>query len=346
MFAFESLAGKSTIIPPFSREERRKAVKMACRDFLSAGITSVHDALVSPQYIMTYQDAYTHGELGVRVYMLVTHYFLENLESLGIYTGFGNEKLKVGALKIILDGAISSRTACVSEPFVGTENDRGMLVISSHEEFDHIVLRAHRAGFQLAVHANGDKAIQMTIEAYRKALREYPRADHRHRIEHCTVMNPTLFEEMKRLGVIAVPFGVFLWYHGEKVVPFYGEQRAKMMFAHRSFLDHDIQISGSSDCPAMPFDPLLAIQACVTRETSSGIVVGPEQRISPEEALRVYTLGGAYASFEEDIKGSIEPGKLADLAVLSDDPTTVDPKSVKDIRVVMTVVGGEILFSR
>jgi len=345
MFASESLTGKTPIIPPFSREKRRKAIQKACVDFLRAGITSVHDALVSPQYIMSYQDAYIMGELGIRVYMLIAHYFLENLESLGIYTGFGNEKLKVGAIKIILDGAISSRTAYVSEPFIGTKNDCGMLLISSREEFNDIVLRAHKAGFQLAVHANGDRAIDMAIEAYQRALEQYPRADHRHRIEHCTVMNPTLFKKMKRLGLIAVPFGVFLWYHGEKVVPFYGEERARMMFAHRSFLDKGIEIAGSSDCPAMPFEPLLAIQACVTRETSFGTVVGPEQRISPEEALRVYTLVGAYFSFEEHIKGSIEPGKLADMVVLSDDPTTIDPKSIKDIKVIKAMVGGEILFT-
>lgn len=344
MFAYESLAGQTPIIPPFSREERRKAIRKACGDFLRAGITSVHDALVSPQYIMTYQDACINGELGVRVYMLITHYFLEDLEKLGIYTGFGNEKLKVGAIKILLDGAISSRTAYVSEPFIGTKNDFGVLVISP-KDFNDIVQRAHKAGFQLAVHANGDKAIEMTIDAYRRALEECPRADHRHRIEHCTVMNPTLFEEIKRLGVIAVPFGTFLWYHGEKVEPFYGKERARMMFAHRSFLDKGIQIAGSSDTPMMPYEPLLAIQSCVTRETSSGTVVGPEQRISPEEALRVYTLGGAYASFEEDTKGSIEVGKLADLAVISDDPTVIDPKFIKDIRVIMTMVGGEILFT-
>jgi predicted amidohydrolase YtcJ len=219
-----------------------------------------------------------------------------------------------------------------------------MLVINSHEEFNEIVVRAHKAGFQLAVHANGDKAIEMTLEAYERALENYPRIDHRHRIEHCTILNQNLLKRMKKLGVMAVPFGVFLWHHGEKVVPFYGLNRAEMMFPHRFFLKENIQIAGSSDCPAMPFDPLLAIQTCVTRETNSGTVVGSDQRISPEEALRVYTLGGAYASFEEDIKGSIEIGKLADVVVLSDDPRKVDPQSIKDIRVMMTIVGGKISY--
>ena len=344
LFAYESLAGQPTFIPPFPREERRKAIRKACSDFLSAGITTVHDALVSPQYILTYQDAYNRGELGLRVYMLITYFFLKDLEELGFYTGFGNDRLKIGAIKIILDGAISTRTAFVSSPFIG-KNDCGMLIINSEKDLNDIILRAHGAGFQVAVHANGDKAIEMTLRAYQNALEKFPRKDHRHRIDHCTIVNPKLLDWMKRLGVMAVPFGVFLWYHGEKVVPYYGEERAKMMFAHRSFIEHGIQIAGSSDCPMMPFEPLLAIHSCVNRVTRSGNVVGPEQRLSPEEALRVYTLGGAYASFEEKTKGTIEPGKVADLAVLSGDPTQVDPRSIKDLKVIMTMVGGKIMFT-
>lgn len=345
LFAYESLAGQPTFIPPFPREERRKAIRKACSDFLAAGITTVHDALVSPQYILTYQDAYNSGELGLRVYMLITHFFLKDLEELGFYTGFGNDNLRIGAIKIILDGAISARTAFVSAPFVG-KNDCGMLIINSEKDLNEIILRAHRAGFQVAVHANGDKAIEMTLRAYQNALEKFPRKDHRHRIDHCTIVTPKLLKWMKRLDVMAVPFGVFLWYHGEKVVPYYGEERAKMMFAHRSFLESNIPIAGSSDCPMMPFEPLLAIHSCVNRTTRSGSVVGPEQRLKPEEALKVYTVGGAYASFEEKIKGTIEPGKVADLAVLSGDPTQVDPGSIKDLKVMMTMVGGEIMFSK
>ena len=345
MFVHEALTGKPPIIPPFSRQERWEGIRKACKDFLSAGITSVHDALVSPQYIMSYQDAYNSGELDVRVYMLITHYYLEDLINLGIYTGFGNDKLRIGAIKIILDGAISSRTAFLSQPLIESDSDYGKLVIGSQEELSKIVLQGHRAGFQLAIHANGDRAIEMALRAYRETLKKYPRQNHRHRIEHCTVVNPGLLKEMKKLRVMAVPFGCFLWHHGEKVVPYYGMERAKMMFAHRAFLDEGIEIAGSSDCPAMPYQPLFGIQSCVTRQTSSGEVIAPEQRITVEEALRLYTLGGAYASFEESIKGTIETGKLADLVVLSEDPTVVVPETIKDIEVLMTMVGGEPLFN-
>lgn len=334
------------IIPPFSRQKRQKVIRKACEDFLSAGITSVHDALVSPEYIMSYQDVYNSGKLGVRVYMLIPHYFLRGLKDLGIYSGFGNDKLKVGAIKIILDGAISSRTAFLSEPFIGSKNDYGKVIIESQEELNKIVLEGHRLGFQFAIHANGDKAIEMALRAYRNALEKYPRKNHRHRIEHCTVVNPQLINEMRKLGIMAIPFGCFLWYHGEKVVPFYGMERAKLMFAHRAFLDAGIQIAGSSDSPAMPYNPLLAIQSCVTRQTSSGEVIAPEQRITVEEALRLYTLGGAYASFEESTKGTIEVGKLADLVVLSKDPTLVNPRTIMDINVMMTMVGGKVSFSK
>jgi predicted amidohydrolase YtcJ len=142
------------------------------------------------------------------------------------------------------------------------------------------------------------------------------------------------------------PFGSYIYHHGEKMIPYYGAKRVEMMFAHRSFLDYGIAVSGASDSPCGPYEPLLAIQSCVTRRSSSGEPLGSRQMISVDEAIYLYTVASAYASFEENIKGSITPGKLADLVVLGEDPRKVDPEEIKDIPVEMTIVGGEIRYAR
>jgi predicted amidohydrolase YtcJ len=201
----------------------------------------------------------------------------------------------------------------------------------------------HRAGFQVCIHANGDLTIDMVLTAYEKAQAAFPRLDTRHRIEHCTLINPDLLRRMRALGCVATPFCTYVYHHGEKM-PFFGEERLQWMFAQRSFWDHGVVATGATDYPPGPFEPLLGIQSCVTRTDSSGKVWGPNQKISVEEALRIYTINGAYASFEENIKGSIEVGKLADLVVLGEDPTQVDPMGIKDIPVERTIVGGNTVF--
>ena len=204
------------------------------------------------------------------------------------------------------------------------------------------VLAAHKAGLQVSVHANGDRAIEIVLNAYENALKHFPREDHRHRIDHCTVVNPKLLERIKRLHCVVLPFSTYVYAHGEKMSA-YGS-RISMMFAHRSFLDYGIPVGGSSDYPCGPYDPLLAIQTMVTRKSAQGMILGPEQKISVEEAIRIYTIGSAYVMFEEKIKGSIEEGKLADFTVLSMDPTETPVDAIKDIKVEMTVVGGEIVY--
>ena len=157
------------------------------------------------------------------------------------------------------------------------------------------------------------------------------------------MVNNDLLRRMKELGAVATPFCTYVYYHGEKM-PFYGEARLRWMFAQRSFLDYGVVATGATDYPPGPYEPLLGIQSCVTRTDSTGKVWGENQKVTVEEALKIYTMNSAYASFEEDIKGSIEPGKLADLVVLGADPTQVDPHTIKDIKVERTVVGGETVY--
>jgi len=187
-YVFEGLTPQPPIIPPFSLKDRRRGLRMACDMHLASGITSVHDALVSALSLETYQEAFRRGDLNLRVYMLITYEYLPHLQALNLKTGFGNEWLKIGGIKIIADGAIAGRTAYLSEPYVGAQ-EKGILVAESEETLHESIRRGHEAGFQVCVHANGDRAIEMTLDGFAKALHALPRRDHRHRLEHCTVVD-------------------------------------------------------------------------------------------------------------------------------------------------------------
>ena len=330
------------VIPYPAREELEDPVRRVCREYVSTGITSVADAWVAPAELKLCQDAVEDGLLPMRVYMMVFADYLPHLKALKLRTGFGDDRLKLGPIKMIFDGSISARTAYLYEPYEGRPDDFGILTMA-HEELEGKILEAHEAGFQIAVHANGDRAIDMLLDSYEKALSKLPRANHRHRIEHCTVVNPAILRRIRQLGLVVFPFSTYIYAHGEKMRE-YGS-RVSMMFAYRSFLDYGIPVAGSSDNPCGPVDPLIAFQSMVTRRSKDGELLGPEQRILVEEAIRIYTLGSAYASFEENVKGSIEAGKLADFVVLSDDPTRVSPDTIKDIQVEKTVVGGEVVYA-
>ena len=329
-------------IPTETPEVRRQGLNRICDMLTRVGLTSVHDARVSGDQLTTYQEGRDSGELTLRVYALMHHPHFPALRDAGIKTGLGDTRLRLGGIKMVADGAIAARTAYMSTPYEGTKDDYGILAMEAGETEDQ-VMEMHRAGFQVCIHANGDLTIDMVLTAYEKAQAAFPRVDARHRIEHCTLVNPDLLRRMQALGCVATPFCTYVYHHGEKM-PFYGEERLQWMFAQRSFLDYGVMATGATDYPPGPFEPLLGIQSCVTRTDSNGKVWGPNQKVSVEEALKIYTLNGAYASFEEGVKGSIEIGKLADLVVLGDDPTRVDPLGIKDIPVERTIVGGKTVF--
>ena len=333
---------RTGLLPRPTPEIRRQGLLRICQMLTQAGLTSVHDARVTNDELFTYQEGRDSGELTLRAYLLMAHAHFPALRDAGLKTGFGDDRLRLGGIKLVADGAVAGRTAYLSEPYEGSEDDHGILALSA-EEMESQVLEAHRAGFQVCVHANGDLAIDMVLTAYEKAQSAYPRKDPRHRIEHCTLVNPDLLGRIKALGCVATPFCTYVYYHGEKM-SFYGEERLRWMFAQRSFLDYGITSTGATDYPPGPFEPLLGIQSCVTRTDSSGRVWGANQKVSVEEALKIYTINGAYASFEEHIKGSIEVDKLADLVVLGADPTRVDPLTIKDIPVERTIVGGVTVY--
>lgn len=344
-FAFESLAVQPTVVPPFPRDVRRKCLRDAARILNSAGVCGVGDALTAPSYVTTYHDLWSSGELSLRVNMIIPYLFLPLLEQIGLLGPWGNEWVRCAGIKLIIDGAIAGRTAALRQGYVHDPNDHGVLLIEDQAELDGIVGRIHRAGYQACVHANGDLAIEMALRSIERAQAEHPRPDPRHRIEHCTLIDDELLSWMGRLEVMALPFGSYLWQHGEKLRPFYGA-RAARMFAHQSFLRAGVKVAGSSDHPAGLYPPLLGVQSMVTRKTAAGEVIGPAEKISLEEAFRMYTVYAAYASGEEHRKGRLVPGNLADVVVLARDPWETPPEEISQIGVDVTVVGGRIVYGQ
>ncbi len=331
------------VIPSrFTRADYREGVKLISQMMTRTGVTSVHDAYGTPEDLRAYQDARDAGELGLRVYCLIGFSAIDRMIAEGKRTGQGDEWVRVGAMKLVCDGSISERTARLSKPYIGRPNDYGILVMPEAELYEW-ARKAHIAGWQIGVHANGDVGIDITLRVFERLQREHPRDDPRFRIEHCTLINDGLVARIRKLGVIPNPFSTYVYYHGEKMRE-YGAERLDWMFAVRTFLEAGVRVTQTSDYPPGPFEPMMALQSMVTRTDSNGNVWGARQRVSVIEALRVGTLHGAYASFEERRKGSITPGKLADLVVLEQDPERVDPLSIVKIKVERTMAGGRWVY--
>lgn len=325
-----------------TRQDRQQGVKIISQMMAKTGITSVHDAYGSPEDLQAYQDANDSGDLLLRVYCLIGWMHIDKMLAAGVRTGMGNEWVRVGAMKMTCDGSISERTARLSSPYIGRPNDYGILVNNEEQLYVH-ARKAHEADWQIGIHANGDVGIDIVLKLYERLQKEKPRKDPRFRIEHCTVVNQDLVQRMKNQGVIPTPFSTYVYYHGEKMKE-YGAERLKNMFALRSFLDAGIRPTQASDYPPGPFEPMMALQSSVNRKDIKGTPWGVEQKVSVEEAIRIGTLHGAYASFEEKTKGSIEAGKYADLVVLGRDPFKEDPSTLITIPIERTMTGGRWVY--
>jgi len=322
--------------------DHREGVKLISQMMAKTGITSATEAQGTPADLRAYQDAYQAGELLYRAYCFINYHFIDSMIEAGVRTGLGDEWVRVGAMKLVCDGSISERTARLSTPYEGRPNDFGILVMTEEELYSY-GRKAHLAGWQIGTHANGDVGIATTLRVYERLQKESPRHDPRFRLEHCTVVNDDLVLRIKKLGAIPTPFSTYVYYHGEKM-KYYGAERLNHMFALRSFLDAGIRATQASDYPPGEFVPMMALQSEVTRTDSKGNVWGPQQRITVEEAIRVGTVNGAFASYEENLKGSLEAGKVADLVVLGRDPFKEDPSTLVTIPVERTMAGGRWTF--
>ena len=339
---FRDVGEREELTESEQRARGREGMAHISRLMTATGLTTVHDAGASRGKLVAYQDTYQAGELRHRVYSMIRGPY-EDLRDAGIATGFGDAWIRIGGVKYSADGSASERTMHMSTPFEGRPDDYGILTMSQDDSHE-VVEDAHRHNWQVGIHANGDVTIAMVLNAYERVLNRWPHPDRRHRIEHCSLVNPELLRRIKATGTIPTPFWTYIHYHGEKWQE-YGAAKMEWMFAHRSFLDHGIPVAGASDYTPGPFEPLMALQSMVTRKDFNGQVWGANQRITVDEGLRIGTLHGARASYEEHEKGSITAGKLADFVMLDRDPHTTDPDDIKNITVVRTVVGGRTMHS-
>jgi hypothetical protein len=333
------------LLPTGSREDRFRGLQKMQRAFHSAGLTSLTDALVQPRDIGLYEEALHREILSMRVNMLAIYDAYDQIHRLGLRSGFGGERLRLGGVKAFVDGAIGGRTCLMDQPFEGTSDNYGIQRTSDAELRD-IVRMVHLDGNRLCTHANGDRAIRKLLDQLESAENESPQPGLRHRIEHCTIVDADIVRRMQRLGAIAVPFGSYIYYHGAKLLDWYGPKRIERMFAHRTFLDNGVAVAGSSDYPCGPYQPLLAMQSCVTRTGYDGTPLGLSQRISAQEALELYTVNAALAAGEDHIKGKLAPGYLADFVALDADPRAVDGPQIGSIGIRATYVGGAKVWER
>jgi predicted amidohydrolase YtcJ len=340
--SYPSLARGGTVVPPSTPEARLRGLARAQQMFHAAGITSMVDALCGPDDVALLAEAARTGQLTLRVAMLVAFPHYDRLAALGLHSGFGDERLRLLGVKGFVDGACAGGNCLVDEPFEGTD-DHGMQTMDD-ADLDALVTRVTGDGMVLAVHANGDRAIRKLLDAHQRA-RAQGAPPRRHRIEHCSLIDADIVHRIRALGLVAVPFGSYARFHGDKLVGYYGEQRLERMFAHRTLLDAGIPVAGSSDYPCGPYEPLAAITSCTERRALDGTAIGLSQRISVQEALTLYTSGAAYASGEERIKGTLAPGMLADFVELGRDPFQVPAAEIADIPVRSTWIGGRLVHA-
>jgi predicted amidohydrolase YtcJ len=314
--------------------ERLEGLKKGFENFLAKGLTSVADAAASPDSLQNYQELIAQG-LPIRINVMLLYPYLDRLKSIAETS---NDHLRLGTVKLFHGNSFSGRTCWVSKAYEGRPTYFGIPPKATQEELNKIILDIHAAGFQPAVHSNGDREIDMVLTAFEEAQKQLPRPDTRFRIEHCSVCTPQILERAKRDGVVLV-FHSYVWENGDKLHEF-GKDRYEWLAPMRRALDLGIHVTSHSDFSVSAADPLLRIQDLVTRRTESGETIGAGQVISPEAAIRVWTLNAAYATFEEKFKGSIEPGKLADFVVLGQDPTKVAPLKIRLIPIRATYIDG------
>ena len=337
---FAGVGTRQTFSPEQQAKRMRDGLAHISREFVRYGLTSVHH---QGGDLRALQDVRARGDLKHRVSYEMSGRVLDGMIGGGIATGFGDEWIKLGATsEHTVDGSFSERTMALSMPYPEMGGYKGN-VTETQEELDAWVERVHRAGIQVNCHANGDVAIAMVLSAVERAQKLLPRNDVRPKITHCTFINDDLLRRIKATGTVPACFTSYAFYNTDKF-KFYGEEFMKHAMAFRSFLDAGVPVCAGSDFSPGPFAPLMGIQGMVTRTGWNGETWGANQRVTVDEAIRINTLNGAYASHEEAVKGSITPGKLADFVILAEDPHTVETAKIKDIKVMRTVVGGETVY--
>ncbi|MBM4433424.1 MAG: amidohydrolase [Chloroflexi bacterium] len=331
---------REKVMPPLSEEELNEGISLANEHYLSFGITSLQDATIGNnlgrwQIFRRFKDS---GKLKSRLYVMSGIGAMSQFQEAGLAPESGDSHLRLGGVKIMV-----KETTGQLEP--------------SQSELNRQALSAHKAGFQLAIHAIEPATVEAAIAALEyvhSSLLSFPRnlsrtpirerESRRHRIEHCSVCPPPLLERLRKLKAVIVTQPLFLYYSGERYLATVPSDQQPWLYRIKSMLDSGLTVAASSDSPVVPDNPLVGIYAAITRKAESGQSILSEEGISAEQALAMYTVNAAYASFEEKVKGSIAPGKLADIVVLSSDPLSCPVEQIKDIHVAMTILDGKIVW--
>lgn len=316
-------------LPPVSESELTSGIKQANRLLLSSGITSFTEATVSND-LLKWQDLnnlINTGTVLSRVYMMPGEEYLDQFKQDGLKTGSGGDNLKLGPVKIVL-----------------TTTNSG--ITPSQDELNNMILEANLNGYSAAVHAIERNCVESAITAFEYIKKQLPESKLRNRIEHCSECPPELIERMKELNMVIVSQPPFIFYSGERYLEQVDPETLKWLYPFNSLLQSGLVVSGSSDAPVVPLNPLHGIYAAATRLSENNKKVTADEAVNVQKALEMYTINAAYASGEENIKGSLSPGKMADMVLLSADPLKSDPYDFKEINVIMTVLDGKIVWEK
>lgn len=344
-------------MPLVSVDDLKEYIEAALSDYVQAGITSVQTddfEFKKSKYrdiLKAYEELEKDLRLPVRVNKMVClpdkrdlHEFVAG----GYKTGVGSNFFKIGPYKLQSDGSLGTNTAALHQPYLGDEKNVGILYYHK-EEFEYLMEKAYRQGFQLVADGIGDRGIELVLDTFKKLSIEYPRADPRFCVDHCQITNESILEKFKKNNVIAGLEIIFLSSDLQIVEEKIGKERAKLSYNWRDFLDRRVPIALGSDSPVEPYNPMYTLYTAVSRKNLQGYPKDgwyPSQSLSLAEAVKGYTVGSAYSTFEENVKGTITPGKFADMVVLSHDIFQIDEEELKDVRTEKTIVDGKIVFRR
>lgn len=314
---------------PVSQAEIEWGIAEANRHYLSLGVTSLGEATSTNNLAQwnSYQNIKNSKKLLSRIYMMVGMKDWEEFKLLRLVTGAGDSDLRLGAVKIVLSEATGR-------------------LQPSQEDLNQLVLKCAQSGFQVAIHAVEHSTVEAAVIALEYASRQFPQIELRHRIEHCSECPPALKSRLAKLKAVIVSQPSFIYYNGERYLSQVPSESQSWLYPFKSLLDSGLTIAGSSDSPIVPNNPLIGIYAAVTRRAETGQPVLRSEAVTVHQALEMYTRNAAYASFEESIKGSLAPGKLADIVMLNGNPLQIPLEGLKDISVEMTLIGGKLVWER
>ena len=335
--------------PPADHHER--AIRLGGRLFARAGVTSVVDPALGPDAMRAYQQLWAAGDLQLRTNMIAImdmsvplslspEQLLTKVDGWGPYSGFGDDMLRLGAMKMFVDGFVE--TAWLKSGYANDPSFHGVQAVSA-DVLEQVLCAASRNNWQVAVHCVGDAAVELALDAFEAADRAKPIRDRRWSLIHAVFASPPAMQRAKRLGVVISAQQLLVYAFAASMLTCWGEERMQRCSPHRTWIDNGLVVAAGSD--VVPFDPLIGIWSMVTRETRASGVVGAGERVSRDEALRMYTRNAAYLTFEEELKGSIEPGKLADLVILGGDPLTCPEEEIRHLPVCTTILGGRVTYS-